>query len=1511
MLQYTPTQNGWPFQRTDFKAITKDPITISGQAAYAMSLPEWMFARGATRFENIDRGSPRAVAFTAAFELILFTLNVIYNKINDPVASWEDYPVRVYLEALAHKHDPDVIVEHRLIIVEKEGADISFSDTFATAWQNVNSHLLPDGTFPDPEKTAKKNPKNVNSAGNAKEFNVYELYKHIHDKEALTIICGSLLGIAMTQEVRQKLSTERPINDIDNYLHPRKQFHMKHAFAKTSPDVCWYQRDMGNYGVITDSHVRIKFPNQDLLFRILPQFWNITRFMTRLFPCVQENRLDVKWREHIKTIAREVKMMDAEKAAQTEARVLKTRCALAGALGNAEDNESMGSLARRRRVDVNNDVGSVAGDDNDDDDDPFFNMDAIQNRLHGLNDDAIGMDADNADALIAGLSIYNRRGDAQGNLRQDGGFSLETFGNVREMTPEEEQDNHVLLGFADVQQARTNVFLDDFIGLGLKLPFKEQAYILKKRFEDDPEELARQMNTLKDVTFDKFERYCMGNNDNVSNTQAKLNQFWIDNKLENMHFELPMADPTLSEFDNFLIWMTEGAGLYEGIATNQALFTFIWVNMYSIFDRTPTVHTNMYIHGDAGVGKSHIAERAMHNCLRSTIEDVTSESTLHNTINATSSDNCLFNEDASLKQYFDKGNGADARKRYEMSAQKTIRKVLEYVEDEWGNRSRKTITYENKAPTTFVECGNEKEGDLGSDLITSKNALISRYIFVYVRQHNNVARKIGDSREPIMSVEEFRKINIRAHCIRGWYAKLADIMEGHNHIDMQAFENCIPILREQMRSLGLDYASNRTEYMMRKYAMGCAVFEQYLIHHCVPTGKHFGKPFNIKQLRDWMPVCSVNICIHTFGRFVDSYIPPAMQYTLRFLRNRLETCIKDHTKKIRFPGKHISRNDPLFQVAGAYMNGGNFANNMNPNMKGGGGGGGGGGPFFLPQPNLHMANIPDEDDDGGTENGLEGKNREFDGTFVCFGDETYKSMSDMIFVKSKNDSIIYSAASIEQCLYALKHLAVISHKYVFLSLDQDLPVIKDSVPIDFHEAGVRTSRFGLLVNYGLICEDGMYDDIVGRCIAALEFDKTPRQDFLTGVTNDDYPWLYNRVTLKPNKNKPMVLRNTKYITDYTLISLFGGIDRSAVPKDCSVMFNRFSVDMDTHCIMSALRANKPVGEISLNTAMRLHPLERQKTLIKHYRAQIDSKTPSLVTGRQYGFAKYPDFAKSELDTYKNNAKAILTGDASSILPMHIQTDVWIGRNENPISEEEKEELVNAMNNCYSDMENIAAGMIAHKPGDFIHSFHQMQITDGAEAGAIPNEDVFQSRNLHVQKVTDLHKVMNEPIKDFALAKRTHEEIYAGRQNTQHAFEGGSEGHAVPVALHDKRRRHNEREGSEQFDLDGSENSSRQDVPLLSPDEAIAAVMGRARPAQQQASPVRQELSWHNSPQAPSLSLPSQRSSHRSSHRSPRQSSQRSSQRSSQQSSARSSARSSASRQSSSIRSSVVLDISDD
>lgn len=1433
-LQYTPVPHGWPFQRKDFKVITKKPISVSGQAAYAMALPEWMFARGATRFENIDKTNPRAVAFTAALELLLFTLNVIYNKINDPVASWEDYPVRVYLEALAHSDEPDVIVEHRLIIVEKEGAEVSFGDTFATAWQNVNYPLLPDGTFLDPEKNVKKAQKNTPSTSNPKKFSIYELHKHIHDKEALTIICGSLLGISMTQEVRQKLSTERPINDIDNYLHPRKQFHMKHAFTKTSTSVCHYQRNISNYGVITNEHVCLNFPNQDLLFRILPQFWNIHRFMTRLFPCVQENRLDVKWREHMKKIALEVQTMEANKVNDTNARFLHVRAALQG--GSNGDLASVASLARRQRVDVNdNNNNDDAGGD---DEEWFFGADAINDRLGDANDDAIGMHADKTDDLIAGLSIYNRRGGAQGDPRQDAGLSLERFGDVREMTPEEEKDNHVLLGFAEAQQSRTNVFLDDFIGLGMKVPFKEQAYILGKRYADDPAELARQMNTLKDVTFDKFERYCTGNNDNVSVAQAKLNQYWVDNKLQNLHFELPEADPTLSEFDNFLIWMTEGAGLYEGIATNQALFTFIYLNMYSIFDRTPTVHTNMYIHGDAGVGKTFIADKAMHNCLRSTIEDVTSESDLYNTVNATSSDNCLFNEDASLKKYFDKGGGADARKRYEMSAQKTIRKVLEYVEDEFGNRSRETITYENKAPTTFVECGNEREGDLGSDLITSKDALISRYIFVYVRQHNNVARKIGDSREPVMSVEEFRKINIKAHCIRGWYAKLADIMEGYNHVNMEAFENCIPVLREQMRSLGLDYASNRTEYMMRKYAMGCAIFEQYLIHHCVPTGKYFGKPFNIRQMRDWMPCCTVNICIHTFGRFVDSYIPPAMQYTLKFLRNRLETCIKDHTKKIRFPGKHISKNDPLFQIMGAQMNGGNLPPQMmNPNA------GGKGGPFFLPHQDLHMANIHGHEDDGESEDGLDGKPREFDGTFVCFGDETYKSMSDMIYVKSKNDSIIYSAASIEQCLYALKHLAVFSHKYIFLSLDQDLPVVKDSVPVDFHEAGVRTSRFGLLINYGLICEGGMYDDIVGRCIKSLEFDKTPRQDFLTGVTNDDYPWLYNRVTLKPNPNKPMILRNTKYITDYTLIALFGTADRSLVPKDCNVMFNRFSVDMDMHCIMSALRANKPVGEISLSMARKLHPLERQKALIEHYRDQIKSNTPSIVTGRLYGFVKYPDFARAELDIYKNNAKAILQGDASSILPKHIQSDVWIGINENPISEEDKAALVSDMHICFDQMEDISAGMIAQVPGDIVHSGHQRRITDGTEEGEAPNEEVYRARNAHIDKITELHKVMNEPIKDFTPRKLTHDDIFKGgkrvHQDPEHVSQDdGDENANVP-----KRARRNERESSEQYDLEDSEHDeaeigSRHESALPSPRQAIAAVMRGMRVSSQRSSSAR-------------------------------------------------------------------------
>jgi len=1352
--------------RTDFKVGTKKKLIVTGESIYVIPIPEFMYKNGATRFENINKESARAVVSAAGLELILFTLNVIYNRINDPVASWKTYPVSVYLEALVDRNKSSKIVEHRLVVVEHADAEVSFSDVFAEAWQNVRYPLLPDGTFFDPEKNAKRGAKTTKT-NPSQEFNIYELFKYIHDKEALTILCGTMLGISMTQDVRRRLCTDRPINDKDNFLHPKKQFHIRHAFKGTSPSVCDSQRRIDNYYCDRHDRVQLTFPNQEVVFRIIPQFWNVTRFMSRIFPCLQENKLDVKWSKHMREVADNLERMEAEHARRTQ---MQKRAAEAGL--TLEDSGSTLSTAKRRRVDVKRNAsgqfvargGGGGGDDDDDEDEEEFGMDDF-NRLHSgfaaINAGGIGVGPDTDNDILAEL------GPDAGGDAGNGGFSLETFGNVREMTEDEREDNRALLGMADGYQGRTDIFLDDFIGLGMKMPFREAAALLKKLYGDDPKEFIRQMNTLKDVTFDKFDRYCTGEF-NVSATQAKLNKYWADNNLQDFHFELPITDPTLSTFDNFVIWMTESAGLYEGIATNQALFAFIWLNMNSIFDRSPTVHTNMYIHGDAGVGKTYIADRAMHSCLRETIEDVTSESELYNTVNATSSDNCCFNEDASIRRFFAKGDGADARKRYEMSAQKTIRKVLEYVEDEWGNKVRKTMTYVNKAPTTFVDCGNENEGDLGSDLITSKDALVSRYIFVYVRQHNNPARRIGDPLDPIMSVDEFRRINIKAHCIRGWYAKLADIMEGYNHIDMQAFENCVPLLRSEMRSLGLDYSSNRTEYMMKKYAMGCAILEQYLIHHCTPLGMFFGKPFKVSMMRKWTPKCTVNIVIHTFGRFVDSYIPPALHYTLKFLKNRVNSCIDDYSKKIRFPGKFVGKPDPTHAVYGGNLDlAVALPQGRHQGGKGGRGGGGGGGggavgggkggvgnnPFFLQPVDLQMRN-PLLDDDGFGGDGDDADSdvaagpKEFDGTFVRFGDESFRSLSEMIHVSSRNENVIYSSASIEQCLVALKSLSVFSHKYIFLSQDEKLPVVKDDVPVGFHEAGAKHSKYGVLINYGLVCEGGMYEDIVGHVIKALEFDKTPRQDFLSGVPDENYPWLYTRVSLNPRPGRRMILRNPRYVSDYALVSVTGSFDRSILPKDRNYTFNGFDVDMDTHCIMSALRMNNPIREISLEVAMQLHPLVQQKNLMLHYKHCIDIDKPSPVTGQLYNFVRYPSFARLELDKIRTTTQALADGNIEVIDMDTVQRDVWIGNNKEAVTGAMKEKISGVMQRCFMEMDNAGAAFIAEAPGDNIYKFQKARITDGTEEG-VRNEDVV---NAHYAAVVaaqrEVANIITEGIPNF-------------------------------------------------------------------------------------------------------------------------------------------------------------------
>lgn len=324
---------------------------------------------------------------------------------------------------------------------------------------------------------------------------------------------------------------------------------------------------------------------------------------------------------------------------------------------------------------------------------------------------------------------------------------------------------------------------------------------------------------------------------------------------------------------------------------------------------------------------------------------------------------------------------------------------------------------------------------------------------------------------------------------------------------------------------------------------------------------------------------------------------------------------------------------------------------------------------------------------------------EMDGTWVCFGDETFASLAKSIHVASKSEPIVYSVPSIQQCLRALETLSVTSHRYVFVSRNQDLPIVEDSVAKFYHEAGARMGRYGVLINYGLIAEGCSYDNIVEYCLEGLSFSNTIEQDMLTGVTRDDYPWLYERVRLVRDPTRQMILRNPRYVCDYAMISVFGSVDRSDLPRERNKMFRNFKFDIETMCILSALRRNSPGVEFSIEEIYDLHPVAVQRELANYYNDCVHYNVGQTMTGRPYAFVHYPDFAIKELEIIRENTVCLMNNDQQAINTDFVDNDLYLGDGDAVVTAEVQTKYVQWLEGDASHLIGPIARLCALEPGD--------------------------------------------------------------------------------------------------------------------------------------------------------------------------------------------------------------------
>jgi len=964
---------------------------------------------------------------------------------------------------------------------------------------------------------------------------LFTLYKFIHQRAMFNAMISIYRGVENFGSTGGKYQTS------DDHVVPARFFDFEQGILLRDKRTCAWQLNVNSYlrrNPTGDNTSYYMFENIDTFYVLQPQFWNVGYMMTRMLPHVQFNQRHMAFQARLLRYAEVIKEREKAFLADIDKKLLEK-----------STQETEGGGRRRERGGNAADSAPVLG---------VGNKEAIGYTGPDGRVVAVINATDELGKLL--LDLKRKPGkDVIADIIRFYGIISHCKGNVGETDKPVVEMDDKMTQMADLYRLDVQIFTRFWSvkADGSPLETKEDRW-------EAEEGLLKDMIQLRKMIFQKFKRDMTKETSDTSPAQKALNKYFNDNNLaDKVAFKLPMHETHLRPWQQYMINRNQGFMTHCNVASGSRYILFGWIAASNRFTIEMKLHLNLIYSGIGGQGKSNQINVIKKNVLEETCTDILRTSKLHSASDGVQYDILECNDDLSFSKDLD-DEKLGRMKSMATNCTDTGERLVP-VTKEGGKIVYETQPYKRIKMGATLSAVNDSVAAFKNSSATNSSSIqayLTRQVFMEYHKFNTFRQVSGSranqaSKTPDELLEDalFVDENIGAHCIFGWAWKLYFI--GVMHIDMSQFEPVYSQLELIMKSMSLNLvAEHERVHEQAMIFCRCLPFiSAFVDNHLVPTGMHYGKKFDVMQMMDWHPICTVDHIIFAFSFFLPSYYPEAMDTTLENLREIMLESFKLKEGKVSYKtsNKHEENNtnkhsDELLNALVMHAVSGNGTG-----LIFGGGSDNGNGNRMVQERERQKAAAA-----------AVSKEEKIDATYVTFH-YSPADLENRLASMNRGAAVEYSGTAIGNCLTLLSQATLESRPFMVSSAEQDTPVIDGQVLESYKRPAVQLGRFRVLVHYGLLNREKEYNGILDKILKMYAHKWFISRKILTGVPHAKYPWLMKTINAELNPDRMLTLLNYSFTPKSTFIIMKGTseLDKVAKPHQNGMLRQYALCDEDT------------------------------------------------------------------------------------------------------------------------------------------------------------------------------------------------------------------------------------------------------------------------------------------------------------------------------------------------------------
>jgi hypothetical protein len=1231
-------------------------VQMAGGLQIVIPLMKSIFRDKATSFSDINANNPTATLICANLQMWLYVLSVVRTKAMYLGHIGPHCPVSVYLETLWNKND-DSVEEYRLFIMNSKPELYDLHLIYEQACKSKKKEVNKSGQFIDTVKGegdvivahAPQKADQIAQSGtgsmpseNAVAFaRLYELFMQIDNIEKGRNIMRLLSGIPLDADMLPR--ENRPIHITDMLT-------LSQAMRRGSRNVIPMQHDHQEYTLNNPPNIIHTIKHVVHVYKIGWDCWDPYLFMCKLFPHVQFNKDSAAVERRIRIMARALdddkKKYARKKRRQTER--LRNRI-----LPRVE-TESVGNMRMRSDVEGGEPLRPVGeGEDGGDGGDAESSHNSASTSGGGGADEE---DETEEERMIAMRAM----GETEMVLPSDAiiAHHMSSCG----LDIKRALETKPVITIDDVLRANYShlIALRDSLRSALKIAdgrHNHDAQVLRDRLDANEinqeqfrreethlrYELNRVRNTLYIDYCNQYARFCTSSSSHVSDTMDILyrsaEEYKLFDRLRTGKTDVIITDPRLSPWDNYRAALTHGFQMYENVTFHgptACKYLFITGNM---FDRTPGLHANVRMTGDAGAGKSNL-QNVVEKQIGKICKKVSSKSRRADSHNMVDVDSFVYTDDSNQVEKAASMENADGEERSLQTDNILTHVTCSFTPD--GVRIQESHTLVRigiTAQSTNVDAIkiNFAVPEVKKDaFIASNSRMLNMNFNNYKDELKSVlgAKANSKNKTPdyVAAIDDFRLNNQLMHILIAQYWQL-EYIGCVPSPDMYAFTQLFPLLAKYIEDIGITNVSgvNRQSEKIELYCKQIVVRRSIMELFMLPTGVYFHTEYHPSQMLRIVPVCYETDVYEAFTSFADEFYPVELDIVLPKLRTMILNAQERKEIDIVYENPYLTTDDVEAAAAAA------AARAAAPANRGGNGG------ASAVEGN---AGVEDEYDRIIEDQSKNKRRRENTSaaaaadapmaaapkkiSYVCFKGRNMSKLSVDIHYLAQTDKHCPSSSAVDACMYALSRWLIPTATWTKSTragdaLSEDTSVAKVNRP------GIVAKDGNVYVNYELIRVDGKFVNICEKAIAYSCSKHTLKRTFLSGLNHPEYPWLYKPIKIGPNTKERIAINNA-YISSAEQILLTGVDDQSLIRADQQRQFISTNTDLDMICLLRFFSNSPATQRMSYDDVMRIAP----NSIAMINKQLIINGIWNKTERRNRQFFKYPDHMIAQY----NSARAV-------------------------------------------------------------------------------------------------------------------------------------------------------------------------------------------------------------------------------------------------------------------------------